>query len=177
MRIVTTMSSIVFCALLAACGGNDVVNLQPPPPSSPMTWALQAGTSSAQEALQGLNFYPAALTVDAGDTVVWQPRGFHTVSFPRFLGIPAIGGACESTHPGPDRPFRGSFAGCNFESTLGRGAIPSGPSGGPYTGGFSTSGILVVPRPHAWAVTFPKAGTYQYQCLVHWGMYGAITVQ
>ncbi|GAC1328481.1 MAG: hypothetical protein NVSMB22_20360 [Chloroflexota bacterium] len=142
------------------------------------TWALTAGVGSRTLSGVEIEEYSARhISIKAGDTVVWQPRGFHTVSFPRFLGIPAIGAACESTHPGPDRPFRGSFAGCNFESTLGRGAIPSGPSGGPYTGGFSTSGILVVPRPHTWAVTFPKAGTYRYQCLIHWGMYGAITVQ
>ncbi len=150
MRIVGTMSSIGFCALLAACGGNDAVNLQPPPPSSPMTWALQAGTSSAQEALQGLNFYPAALTIDAGDTVVWTyPTGEpHTVTV-----VPA-----GKPIPPPNDP---------------NAALPAGGTSVDGTA-FTSSGFKLLGD--SYALKFPTPGTYVYHCLIHPGMVGTIVV-
>ena len=52
------------------------------------------------------------------------------------------------------------------------------PSGGPtYDGtGFVNSGILVLPNPHTFKLTFTKPGTYTYDCLVHPDMDGTVSV-
>ena len=141
------------------------------------TWTITAGLNAARTSkLETDEFSAPNLAIKAGDTVVWQPRGFHTVTFPAKAGVPAFTLQCESGNA-PDRVFSGSFKGCaGTEATLSRGAFPSGPPGVAYTSGFVNSGILVIPRPHAWTLTFPKAGTYRYQCLVHYGMFGTITV-
>ena len=38
------------------------------------------------------------------------------------------------------------------------------------------SGLLIAPKPHPFALTFTKPGTYRYQCSIHHGMEGTITV-
>ncbi len=52
------------------------------------------------------------------------------------------------------------------------------PVGGPAYDGtwFVNSGILVLPKPHPWALTFTKPGRYTYWCLIHTGMNGHIAV-
>lgn len=52
------------------------------------------------------------------------------------------------------------------------------PSGGQtYDGtGVVNSGLLIAPKPHPFALTFTKPGTYHYQCSIHHGMEGTITV-
>ena len=118
-------------------------------------------------------FYPGAANIKAGDSVTWIPGGFHTVTFPPPNG-PALFPQCE-TPSGQDRPFTGRFAGCNLEVGLGAGAAPSG-NPAAYAGGTLGSGILVVPKPHAFTVTFTKPGKYLYFCLVHARMGGFIIV-
>lgn len=130
---------------------------------------VQAGSQYGRVEMD--QFYPAAADVKAGDTVTFTPGGFHTVTFLPPLG-PAIQPQCEV--PGPDKPFRG-YAGCNMEVLLGKGALPYG-NPAAYAGGPLNSGLLVVPQPHAFAVTFTKPGTYRYVCLVHAHMGGVITV-
>lgn len=118
-------------------------------------------------------FIPARVNLKPGDTVNWTP-GFHTVTFPSELKLPPFALDCEA--PGQDRPFRGAFAGCNGLE-LGifpRSDLPSGPPGQSYGGGFYNSGILVIPQPHTWSATFPKGGTFHYDCLIHPGMDGVI---
>lgn len=120
-------------------------------------------------------FIPRVVNAKAGDTVMWTP-GFHTVTFPANTGVRAFGLGCNSaTH---DAPFRG-FAGCaDLKLIVNPHAFfPSGPPGAPYTGGFSGSGVLVIPRPHPWLVSFPKSGAFSYVCLIHPGMVGTVTAQ
>lgn len=140
-----------FTALaVAGCGGSGVA-LQPQPPASgPSTFTLQAGTSSQQEALQGLNFYPAALTVDVGDTVTWKfPAGEpHTVSI-----VPA-----GQSIPAPNSPSAAAPAGGNTTD------------GSTYT----SSGFVLLGGKYSLA--FTKPGTYVYHCIIHPGMVGTIVV-
>lgn len=153
-----------------------------PPPTQQIqgghtTWTMTAGLNAPPTARFDPDAFSAPnLSIKAGDTVVWQPRGFHTVTFPRFAGVPSTPLECEAGNR-PDRTVTSIVRGCNLEITIARGTLPSGPSGAAYTGGFLNSGALVLPSPHAWSVSFPKAGTYRYQCLVHWGMFGTINVR
>ena len=73
----------VACAaalLLAGCGGG---NNTPVPKQQPQAWTIQAGASDQNEAFQALAYYPAAITIDAGDSITWKyPAGEpHTVTF------------------------------------------------------------------------------------------------
>lgn len=81
----------------------------------------------------------------------------------------AIGLACET--PSGDRPGIPNSAGCKGgELVLLPPAFPSGPAGKPYAGGFYDSGVLVIPKPRTWSASFPKAGSFTYDCLIHPGM-------
>ncbi len=113
-----------------------------------------AGTSTQQEALQGLRFYTPSLTIDAGDTVRWSfPAGEpHTVTFlgPRTVLPPAND---------PKAP------------------MPAG--GSSYDGSsYTSSGFLLLGK--TYTLMFPKSGTYSYYCILHGqhgGMVGTIVVQ
>ena len=82
MKSMIARSSIAaFCVALAACGGGGSTSTRPIGTNS---WSVSAGSSSANEALQALQFYPSSITVDAGDTVVWtSPTAeVHSISIP-----------------------------------------------------------------------------------------------
>lgn len=135
-------------------------------------WTVHTGAQYGRVAIN--EFIPSNLHTKPGDTVIWTP-GFHTVTFPNGTGISPFSINCEA--PGRDNPFRGSLATCPGIE-LGpnpKGFFPSGKAGQPYTGGFYNSGILVIPQPHVWSASFPKSGTYTYECLIHPGMDAVIT--
>src|SRR6185437_8473871 len=47
------------------------------------TWYVQTGAQSPNEVIQGMVFLPGTITIDVGDTVVWQAHSAepHTVTF------------------------------------------------------------------------------------------------
>jgi plastocyanin len=147
-------AAALAAALLAACGGGS--NSTPPQPQQsfapqPVTWTVQAGVSSQQEAYQGLEFYPNAITIDTGDTITWKfPAGEpHTVT---LLGP-------KATPPPPNDPSA---------------AAPAG--GSTYDGStYTSSGFMLGGQ--SYSLTFTKPGTYTVYCLIHGGMEQTITVQ
>jgi plastocyanin len=118
------------------------------------------------------SFYPRHLTIHVGDTVEWI-GGFHTVTF----GPDATRHQLEQNvfvlvpqKSGPPKLV--------FNSKV---AFPSG--GSTYNGtGFVNSGVLALntppnsKAPPSFKLTFTAAGTFDYDCLVHPGMDGTITV-
>jgi plastocyanin len=98
------------------------------------------------------------LAIHSGDTVVWtqkDPNENHTVTF---------------LNNGQDVPFTLPDGSINPQA-----AAPAG--GKVYSGsGYVNSGLLVPNQ--AYSLTFDKAGTYQYECLIHddLGMKAEITV-
>ncbi len=147
-NVFLTAALAAATSLLAACGGASA----PAVPAGPSTWQLQAGASSKQEALQALNFYPATLTIDAGDTVVWTfpSKGEpHTVT---LLGP-------RTSPPPPTDPSA---------------PVPAG--GSTYDGStYTSSGFLLGNK--SYSLTFTKPGVYKFYCLLHRGMMGQIVVQ
>jgi plastocyanin len=123
------------------------------------TWQVLIGGESADHALQAQAFLPTTLTINQGDTVTWKWNAFaHTVSF--------LSG-------GPRPPIvMPSDAGWLFNPAV------AFPSGGPsYDGtGFVNSGLLES-KGSSFALTFTKAGSYTYVCLLHPGMDGTVVVQ
>lgn len=143
----------VACAavlLLAGCGGGNTTPAAPQK-QLPATWQVQAGGSSQNEALQALEFYPSTITIDAGDSITWKyPAGEpHTVT---FLGP-------KAAPPPPNDP-----------------SVPAPAGGTSYDGStYTSSGFMLFGG--SYTLTFPKAGTYTYYCLIHGEMVGTVVVQ
>jgi plastocyanin len=146
------LPSAVLSTLVIACGPGSVSTVHLPGPTA---WQVTTGASTGQEAIQGLEYYPSGLTIDAGDTVVWTfPTGEpHTVS------IPAAGQAA-STLPAPNSPAAQAPAG-----------------GSTYDGSaFTSSGFVLLGKTYTLKFTTP--GTYKVYCLIHQPeMVQTITVQ
>jgi plastocyanin len=119
--------------------------------AGPLTWNVDAGTGDTT-GVAALKFYPAALTVDAGDTVTWKVAGnAHTISFL----------TAGQTPPSPEDPAAQAPAG---------GATFDGSA-------FTSSGVkFPAPGQDSYSLTFPTAGTYAFHCLIHPGMDGSLTV-
>jgi len=123
--------------------------------ASTVAWNVGAGASSNAYALQDLDFYPKAITIDAGDSITWHIASgvggdAHTIAF-LAPGQPV---------PSPGDPNDLSPAG-----------------GSSYDGStYTNSGIKVGGQ--TYTLTFPKAGTYPYYCLFHEpAMVGTVVVQ
>lgn len=144
-----TAAACAATFLLAGCAGAN--NSAPPTAQSPTTWAAQAGASANNEALQALAYYPSTITIDAGDSITWKyPAGEpHTVT---FLGN-------RSSLPPPNDP-----------------SVPAPAGGSSYDGSaYTSSGFMLGGA--SYTLTFPKAGTYTYYCLIHGEMIGKVIVQ
>jgi plastocyanin len=156
-------------SLIAKSGGRASVSAGPP-----------AKTPNAHLTMDG--FYPTHLKVRVGTTVSWAINGFHTISFlPKGMKAPAL------IVPDPATPVSGQLdaAGTSFWFNGRPGITINGtvalPAGNPkaFDGrSFLNSGV---PNPSAtssppFQVTFTKVGVFKYQCLVHPGMTGQVTV-
>jgi plastocyanin len=116
-------------------------------------WRATVGAQSSDMAKQALAFLPYEIWIHAGDTITWTWRSdeIHTLTF---------------LTPGQVYPsFQGPQAGCpGFAS-----------SGAAFDGSTCVSTPPMV-KGQTFAVTFPKAGNYKFECLVHNTMTGAIHV-
>jgi plastocyanin len=117
--------------------------------AGPVNWHAEAGAGTGNGQLIVMKFYPATITIDEGDSVTWRVSGdAHTISF--------LSGA---TAPDPLSPQAQQPAG-----------------GSTYAGtGFVSSGIVDPGK--SYTLTFTKAGTYTYNCLIHPGMKAQVVVQ
>ena len=136
-----------------ALGGCQSGSVNPPPfaTGSPV-FTITAGGSSNTEAMQSLRFYPSSLTVNVGDTVHWAfPSGEpHTVT---LLGP-------RASYPPPNDPTAAQpFGSAAYDATA-----------------YTSSGFQLLGA--SYSLTFTKAGTYTYTCLLHGpAMQGTIVVQ
>jgi plastocyanin len=106
--------------------------------STPNTWHVQAGSVSfdaSGPSAGGNRFYPEALSIHAGDSVLFTPIGPHTVTFNRppgplfFLFGPIGGSPSAGTIGSPSAPVSSGFIGgapgdtyrLTFASTLAAG--------------------------------------------------------
>jgi plastocyanin len=133
----------------AAAAVTATASLTPPAPSG----NVSAGWGDRITAVMAYD--PATISVKAGDTVTWKtasPYEPHTITFQSPFKTPSDKGATS----------------------------PAGvKSGGTYTSGFTSSG-LIGPAPffpgNTFSLKFAKAGTYNYVCAIHPGMAGVVTV-
>jgi plastocyanin len=133
------------------------------PQQQATTWNLLVGGESDDHALQAQAFLPTSITINEGDTINWTMNAafVHTVTFLAGGQVP----------PEPIPAGEGSLLMLNPQNAF--------PSSGPatYDGtAFTNSGILDH-KGATFALTFPKAGTYGYVCVLHPGMAGQVVVQ
>lgn len=137
------LSVIAAAALLSACGSNPPPRSTIQPPAGPLgsqNWTVSAGASTSADAVQALQFYPANLTIDAGDTVTWtSPTAeVHTVT---------LLGAGQTSPPPPTDPSI---------------ATPAG--GNSYDGStYTSSGFIAGGQ--TYTLTFTKPGSYKVYSL------------
>lgn len=146
-RITRGFACLAFIGFVACSNGGGTN----PPAPGPRAFTMVAGGSMNMEAMQAIRFYPDALTVDVGDTVTWSfPSGEpHTVS---LLGP-------NAALPPPTDPTAPAPAGSTtYDGTA-----------------YTSSGFKLLGA--SYSLTFTKVGTYMFQCLLHAGMSGTITVQ
>jgi plastocyanin len=143
------------------------------PAATPTGATVEVGRAPLGERFTLNAFYPATANVKVGQTIAFSMAGqntteAHTVTFgpPAARSFPPIG-------PTGFNPLA---------------AYPSDPPTGPlppYDGtnhgnGFLNVGLLdndsATPQPNTARVTFSKAGTYTYACVLHEGMEGTVVV-
>jgi plastocyanin len=146
-------------------GGEVIVH---PRPTASHAYVVAMG--SAQDSMTNSfdQFNPRHLTIHAGDSVTWIGE-FHTVTFAPDAELVQI--EQHFVVPVPQK------AGPPLLTINPRAALPFG--GHTYDGtGYVSSGFLTPQgnHPARYTLTFTKPGTYGYDCLVHPGMDGTITV-
>ena len=132
-------------------------------------WHVKAGGTLGDN-VEDLNFFPQALKVKTGDTVVWSSASFHDVAF-----VPAPP-APEFVLPQPQKD------GPPLLKVNPQVLLPAEPAPVYDPAKLFNSGVFgpdVPPAGNSWALTFDKPGTYTYYCPVHrhLGMQGTITVE
>jgi len=150
----------VCVAALSACAGSGMganSNIPAVPSSAARTthnptvqsiastnWDVIEGSAANFFAVQGLDFYPTGVIIDAGDTITFHvPNGqysdAHTVAFvPKGMPVPSPGDP-NDVNPAGGNTVDGST--------------------------FVNSGILFGGQ--TFSLTFPKAGNYRILCLFH----------
>ncbi|HEX9371208.1 MAG TPA: plastocyanin/azurin family copper-binding protein, partial [Roseiflexaceae bacterium] len=152
----------LLCGLLlalATCGG-ALASGAARPTMAATTWRAGIGGETPDHAIQAQAFLPASLTIDEGDTVTWtmNPDFVHTVTFLSVKPQPPVVSVEGST---VFQPAETAF-----------------PSGGPtYDGTSLVNSGLLEGKGKSFSLTFTKAGTYGYICLLHPGMGAVVVVQ
>jgi LPXTG-motif cell wall-anchored protein len=144
---------------LAMCGGAFASDATRPAQAA-TTWQVDVGGASQDGAVEAQAFLPTSITINAGDKITWMFRSFHTVTFlsgapPPAIILPPSGGNPPSVNSAVAFPAGGP----NYDGT-----------------GFVNSGFPSEQAP-TFSLTFTKAGTYAYVCLIHPGMDGTVVVQ
>jgi len=122
-------------------------------------------------------FFPRITRIHVGDSVSFAINGFHTVTFlsgqaPPPLIIPSKSLLVEGKLDAEGKPFW-----FNSQPNMIINPVVAAPAGATtYSGtGLLNSGVPAGP-PKPFVVTFTKAGTYTFNCLVHPGMQGVVKV-
>lgn len=169
------LAAVAACGLAlpaAASAATKTVALGPPlkktPPGAPKDGDLN-------------QFFPSSISVHAGDSVKFQPFGFHLVNFPKQGEAAPPLASLDTTHPiagandAAGRPY--------WFNGLGTPVIPAivgigSGSGKAYDGTQELGSGFPAGNgpPKPFVVKFPKAGSYTYYCVLHPGMKGTVKV-
>lgn len=155
----TVVATIGLVALTLVACGNDKKDdsTGAAKGTAPSTAKVQAGANDPKDRnIAALAFLPASITVKTGASVEWTAPGPepHTITF-----LPT-----GQTPPTPDKP----------ENAALRAKSTSGAYDGTQT--FSSTIIPTSQNPEKYSISFPKAGSFTYFCIIHPGMTGTVKV-
>lgn len=143
--------------------------------SSPQTFTVLVGAENVLKGTGVMAYFPETLRIHVGDTVVWKQNTheIHTVTFLAGAAAPALLIPIPASPPPPPPAAAGAL---EFNPQA---AFPVPPSGSPYDGSsYANSGVMSTDpgQPAQYSLTFTKAGTFMYECLVH-GMMMSGTIE
>lgn len=145
---------------------------------------IAGGGAQDQLAAVPVLFGPSKASIKVGQAVTWTVVGPHTISFGASEALRTFISRAQdgSVHLNPDAGKPAGGAGQPQQA----GPPPSGPpgpptpiDGGAYAGtGFHSSGFIgsFPPNLFTYKLTFTKAGSFEYHCLVHPDMKGVVNV-
>lgn len=175
LSLVVLLSAVGTLALAPSAGARTKVVYA----GGPAKWANSALGPATVD-----NFLINRVTINVGDTVVWNgaslANGFHTVDIPKLNGaelalLTSTGKIVQGVNDSAGNPFwfNGKVPVLSFNTALfGR----SGPAA--YNGTTRIdSGLPTGPKPSDFRVKFLTPGTYKYTCDVHPGMRGVVIVK
>ena len=200
MRKLRLFTAVVMPMMLISAAGTGSIAAAPAMQAGPTTFDAAVGHEIFTEpgeksSWQAIRFYPEDITVNVGDSIKWKfDAGVepHTVSFlsggefPPFVSPECNGQPCPPPPPGGGGgpPPPGVTIKLRVNPII---AFPQG--GNSYDGtGIANSGVVAsdIPGPKEYSLSFTKAGTYTFVCLIHAvqlpdgtiaGMQGKVTVQ
>lgn len=157
----------VVLTLVAGVIGATLTIASPGRSQERRTWTVLGGAGDRNNALAALRFLPKEITLNVGDTVRWKWGGgdAHTVYFPVGQKAPrqvVPGSAKRDLIFNPAIVFPTAHTVDGSQPVSAGGIFPPDQSG------------QAPPPP---ALTFSKAGTFEYLCLFHPGMHGAVVVR
>jgi plastocyanin len=173
------LSHRTLAAVLAAAAAAALT----PSAASAATFTAFAGADGASPnppaQFSPNGFFRRSLTIHVGDSVRWQFRGFHTVTFPaRGQRAPDLlsvdpSAPVSGVNDGAGRPFW-----FNGQPSFGLNLQVAAPQGGTTVTGSKlvNSGLPTATPPKPFTARFTRAGTFTYVCAIHPGMRGTVRV-
>jgi plastocyanin len=170
--------------LLAAAAAAACCVAVAPAGASAATYTAYAGADGVSPnpapGFSANGFFRRTLNIHVGDSVRWQFRGFHTVTFPARgqqspgLVVPDASKPVSGVLDNNGTPFW-----FNGQPSLGINPLGAAPQGGTTFDGTKLvgSGLPAGPTAKPFTVTFSKAGRFEYFCIVHPGMRGTVSVR
>lgn len=142
---------------------------------------IAGGGSQEQPEAVPVLFGPARTSIKVGEAVTWTVVGPHTISFGASEALRTfISKAPDgSVHLNPEAGAPAGGAGQPQGPPAAKPGPPTPIDGGAYDGtGFRSSGFIgsFPPSLFSYKLTFTKAGTFDYFCLVHPDMKGVVNV-
>jgi plastocyanin len=151
------------------------------PTKADQVWA--GGAIDDPDSPQIENFGPQQIKIPVGGSVTWVILGPHTITFnaPKDASTVLVKGDDGGYHINEKAagPAGGPPVDVPSGAANGPPPAPKVTDGGSFDGsGFRSSGLAVSfpPALAAYKLTFTKAGTFGYVCLVHPGMTGSVQV-
>jgi plastocyanin len=146
-------------------------------PDGTRVWRVQVAAFSEADLAEAMAFFPEQITVNVGDSIFFDNRSFHTVTFLSGGPVPPLLLPPSAIGTPPAGPVGTPVAGQPAVLYNPEAAFPAG--GDSYDGtGYVNSGVPVDPSAPPFVLTFTQPGTYDYLCLVHPKvMKGTVVVQ
>lgn len=152
MRAFLCIASLIFCLTVSGA----------PARGANQTWTVIAGGGVPGASVVANSFQPRTIEIAVGDKVTWtfaQPWGVHSVT---FLGV--------------EKPPEVDIREGDKTYFNPKAFFPVG--GNTYDGtSYVNSGFQRRGASAPYSLTFTKAGTHEYWCLVHPGMVGTVVVK